>query len=291
MVQGLRPRWRDLNLPTQSDRIRPYGEDRALWFRGQSDITWGLTPKILRKEYRDANEAEIRLEFKSVGQPLTQAGIVHDEWHWYFLMQHYAAPTRLPDWTVSPLAALYFAVRGEMKQVWVLDPWRWNRAHVKDLYGPAVAGWREISGYLLDLEDAFNRDNDGNQTNEKWPVAIEPSHINRRIAAQGSKFVLFGTKKDMVHSPTINRPKGRNGKHSILDRITIPKDVALQLREALNQIGINERTMFPDLEGLGKHIAWEWKSRAVPEGKEKATTRRVRFLRNPKVSSPTKPTA
>ena len=200
-------------------------------------------------------------------------------------MQHYAAPTRLLDWTVNPLASLYFVVRDEMEQdgaVWVLDPWRWNRAHVKDLYGPAVAGWVEISGYLLDLEEAFDRDNEGKQTSKKWPVAIEPSHIDRRIAAQGSKFVLFGTEEDMVESPTINRPKGGGGKHSILDRIIIPKEAAGELREALNQIGINERTMFPDLEGLGKHIAWEWKSRSIPKGKQKAT-RRLRFLRNPKV--------
>ncbi len=61
VVQGLRPRWREMNLPTQSDRIRPYGEDRALWFRGQSEAGWGLTPKIWRTEYGDANEAEMRL--------------------------------------------------------------------------------------------------------------------------------------------------------------------------------------------------------------------------------------
>jgi hypothetical protein len=288
VVRGLRPRWRKFKLPTQTDRIRPFGEEKALWFRGQCDISWGLTPKIWRPEYSDANEAEMRLEFESVGHPLTQPGAVLDKWHWYFLMQHYGAPTRILDWTINPLVALYFAVREDAEKdgaLWVIDPWRWNRAHVKGLFGPAIAGWQETARYLLDLEEAFDTDTSENQTNRKWPIAIEPSHIDRRIAAQGSKFVLFGTKKDMTDSPAINRPRGGNTKHAVVDRIIVPRNMSEKLRQELNEIGINERAMFPDLEGLGKHIAWEWKTRVLPSG-AKRSAKRVRFLRNPKTSSP-----
>ena len=226
----------------------------------------------------------MRLAFESVGHPLAQSSATYDKWNWYFLMQHYQAPTRILDWTINPLVALYFAVRSERNRdavVWIVDPWRWNRAHIKDLYGPAVAGWKETDGYLLDLEDAFDSEKEENQTSKKWPVAIEPPHIDRRIAAQGSRFFLFGSKRDMTDSPTINRPKGGGGKHSVLDKIIIRKGVAEGVRAALNEIGINERAMFPDLEGVGRHIAWEWKSRAVPQGEQKAAKRK-RFDRNPK---------
>lgn len=287
VIRGLRPRWRKLKLPTQTDKVRPYGEEKALWFRGQCDADWGLTPKFLRKEYQDANGAEMRLEFESVGHPLTQSGAIHDKWHWYFLMQHYSAPTRLLDWTLNPLVALYFAVREKVEgsgAVWVVDPWRWNRAHIKGLYGPAVAGWEETRPYLLDLEEAFDTDEDENQTQAKWPICIEPTHIDRRIAAQGSKFVLFGLEEDLTHSPAVNRPQSKKGKHAVLDKITIPENKAEALREELNQIGLNERAMFPDLEGLGKHIAWEWKARLLTAGQQKAV-KRVRFLRNPRAAS------
>jgi len=273
-----------MKLPTQTDSVRPYGEEKALWFRGQCDAGWGLSPKVWRPDYEDANEAEMRLEFESVGHPLTQSGVPHDKWHWYFLMQHYGAPTRILDWTVNPLVALYFTVRENIEEngaVWVVDPWRWNRAHIKGLFGPAIAGWQETKPYLLDLEKAFDTDEAEIQTRAKWPICIEPTHIDRRIAAQGSKFVLFGIKKDMVDSPTINQPRGGNKKHSIVDKLIIPKVVAETLREELNHIGINERAMFPDLEGLGKHIAWEWRTHVIPPGAKKAT-KRIRFLRNPK---------
>ena len=269
-VRGLRSRWIDLHLPTQNEEPRPYGERHALWFRGQGDVNWGLTPRLWRQEYIDANEAEIRLEFESVGQQLTQPQRPIDKWQWYFLMQHYGAPTRLLDWTINPLAALYFAIRDEFERdasVWIVDPWRWNRAHVKYLYGPAIAGWEETQKYLLDLEDAFHTERDEKQTEKKWPVAIEPPHIDRRIAAQGSKFVLFGRERNMIDSPAINNPKGGKTKHAILDKIVVPKRSIQALREELTQVGINDSTMFPDLGGLGRHVAWEWQRLKSPKRK------------------------
>jgi len=268
IVAGLRPRWLNLGLPAQSVKKRPFGEEKELWFRGQSDFGLGLIPKIWRPEYERANEAEMRLEFMSVGFPLTNSTDSGNDWYWYFLMQHYGCPTRLLDWTTSPLVALYFAVRHPKEQnaaVWVIDPWRWNRAHVKDLYGPAIPGWKEAKPYLLKLEDAFDSDLDENQTGKKWPMAIEPPHIDRRIAAQGSKFLMFGKERDMLDSPAINNKRKEKGKHAIVDRIIIPRNKAESILSELNTLGVNQRSLFPDLEGLGQYISWEWK---LPSGSE-----------------------
>jgi len=257
----------------------PFGEEKALWFRGQCDIEHGLVPKYWRPKYERANEAEMRLEFQSVGHPLVDGGDFGDDWYWYFLMQHYGCPTRLLDWTTNPLVALYFAVSNPSERdgvVWVLDPWRWNRAHVKDLWGPAIAGWREAKPYLLELEDAFDSEVSEQQTKKAWPIAIEPPHIDRRIAAQGSKFVLFGQKKDMLDSPAINRKRKDKGKHAIVDRIVIPRKCSEAILSELNQLGFNQRSLFPDLEGLGKHIAWEWGSPVGSDDRSVSTTPRRR---------------
>ena len=76
-----------------------------LWYRGLQKSSWPLVPKLYRP--RDATrellhaEDEIREEFVRRAPSLTQLQ-PRNSWEWYFLMQHYRAPTRLLDWTEDP---------------------------------------------------------------------------------------------------------------------------------------------------------------------------------------------
>jgi FRG domain-containing protein len=111
-------------MPPQTEVLGP-------WFRGHSNAQWLLIPKLYRQEDQDrSTEDEIREEFITRAPSLTDAH-PSNEWQWYFLMQHYSAPTRLLDWTDGGLIGLYFAVRGNRGRsdaaVWVLDPWWLNQ--------------------------------------------------------------------------------------------------------------------------------------------------------------------
>jgi hypothetical protein len=253
-VTNIRSNW------SSAKELTSRGDAKELWYRGQVDARWGLIPSRWRKEYAEEIEAEMRLAFESVGRQLVSADSQRDKWGWYFLMAHYGAPTRLLDWTINPLCALYFAVSSctvTDAAVWVIDPWVWNKVHVPGLYGPALPGWVETNTYLWDLEEAMDTDNV--DTRRKWPVAIEPPHVDRRISAQEGRFILFGTEKDLVASPNVNR-RGRTGKRARLDKIIISHTKVKAIRDELDQLSINEKTLFPDLGGLGKYIRWKWNS-------------------------------
>src|SRR6266700_2414899 len=135
-VNEIRKRWR-------KKRAKSKGDSMSIWFRGQRSAKWELRPRIYREEYKLALESEIRLEFEGNGLQLATTNLNPTKWEWYFLMQHYGAPTRLLDWTGNPLAALYFAITDERENfktdeaaVWVLDPWRWNKLHGDGLRSP-----------------------------------------------------------------------------------------------------------------------------------------------------------
>ena len=250
IITAIRAQW------TDRTKLTSRGDEKALWYRGQGDASWELTPSRWRKEYAEENEAEMRLEFESVGRQLVPSDSQRDKWGWYFLMRHYGAPSRLLDWTINPLVALYFAVKssepGVDAAVWVIDPWKWNRVHILRLYGPALPGWEETESYLWDLEDAMDTKN--TDVRRKWPIAIEPPHVDRRISAQEGRFILFGTARDLIASPNVNR-KTRKGKHARLDKIVIPSNRASAIRDELDQLSVNDKTLFPDLGGLGEYIA------------------------------------
>jgi len=70
----------------------------GLWFRGLQKADWALVPKLYREleEDEDSEEDDIREYFVTRAPTLTTYK-PENEWEWYFLMQHYGAPTRLLD--------------------------------------------------------------------------------------------------------------------------------------------------------------------------------------------------
>lgn len=228
-------------------------ENDSVWFRGHADVGWQLVPKLYRFEFRGSDEAEIRFEFQSRAlQLLETRRVPTTEWEWYFLMQHYGAPTRLLDWTDNPLVALYFALNdsrfsgyqpNQDAAVWALNPAWLNRHLGRGIEGAMLSDWAEADPYLPDLENAFA----GQQVRIHKAAAIDPPHVDRRLAAQGSRFVIFGRSHDLLRAKAARTQRGRRRQ---LTMIQIDHRAVGSMREDLELCGITRPLLFPDLEAL-----------------------------------------
>jgi len=174
-----------------------------------------------------------------------------NEWAWYFLMQHYGAPTRLLDWTDSALIALFFAVNSaspalpstDTAAVWVLNPYGLNRTVVR-VDSPVQTHWDQAARYLTPVY--------GGQMLEELPIAIDPLHTARRIAVQYSRFTVHGTRHDGLVDAT------RSTGHLV--KVQIPRHRLDTIRTDLRTCGAIDTAVFPDLEGLSRDLIRFWKT-------------------------------
>lgn len=240
-------------------------KDRQLWFRGQPNAAWGLVPRLYRKENSvgaNANrtdrkkDAEVREDDDETREQFIIRGATlsdirpTNKWDWYFVMQHYRAPTRLLDWTEGSLIGLYFAVRENKgfhdAALWGIDPWILNKKNAavrrNEVIPPGDPGITEPDRRRYDkwLWDRFAK-------RKRWarlPAAIYPGHIMRRIGAQRSCFTIHGS--------------DQRGLDAIAEELKVPLVKVVirswavgSIKEELENCGIDETTVFPDLEGLG----------------------------------------
>jgi hypothetical protein len=225
------------------------------WFRGHANADWSLIPKFYRQPDKDRDTEDNLREVFITCAPTFSDVKPTNKWDWYFLMQHHGAYTRLLDWSEGALIGLYFAVRENPGHhhaaVWVLNPWKLNQQVVRkfEVVPPGDPGTTDEDKARYDpwLLERFAR-------RRKWPrwsVAVYPSHITRRIGAQRASFTIHGADQRGLEATAerIQCP---------LKKITIPSWEAKVIRRSLETCGLDETTVFPDLEGLSRAVVYSW---------------------------------
>jgi FRG domain len=226
------------------------------WFRGQRRNAWKLRPSIFRAgSFSKDDEDEMREEFVLRSPALTHDEVIpQDDWSAYFMMQHYGAPTRLLDWTESPLLALYFALKENFgyydAAVWMLEPHALNEIALGDgsVIAPSAFGVEDKDKNLL--RPWLNTRFDKKVKLPSLPVAIYPTHFARRISSQRSCFTIHGSRPDAFDS-FLRRRK-------CLGKIVIPAHAVREMKSSLALHGIDETMIFPDLAGLCKVLSERW---------------------------------
>lgn len=173
-------------------------------------------------------------------------------WDWLALGQHRGLPTRLLDWTYSPLVALHFATENPAEfhldgVVWCVNfikankrlPRRLRRILQKE--GSDTFTVEMLSAFpSLQSFDALSR--------EPFVVFLEPPAVDRRILNQLALFSLMSSPTAILDDWLRRHPE-------LCRRVVIPAALKWEIRDKLDQANVNERVLFPGLDGLSRWLA------------------------------------
>jgi hypothetical protein len=190
-------------------------------------------------------EIENRLYYDFIGYGGHLLPPNRNTWDVIFLMQHHGVPTRLLDWTENFSVALYFALKdsklNKSAAIWLLDPYSLNISSC-DLDEIDYLESSYPEGYVkYFLDDDFKK----LQANfPKTVVAIQANPPNARIVAQKGAFTIHNNLEKPLEELF----------PECLKKIVIEPDLFKAARKFLTMSGISEFTLFPDLDGLARHI-------------------------------------
>jgi FRG domain len=233
-------------------------EERFLskvWYRGQSQ-QYPLQPGVYRPSFLARarrgpwgdNDEHSRLqlerhmlhEFRSSGATDFDPNSFIDV---YFVAQHFGMPTRLLDWTMNPLAGLFFAVEDEAKHGTDGEIFVMNSVRVL----PAAYPNRDVRGMRhSEVRTPISESFWENPTiADRVILPIRPDNQPGRIGTQSSCFTLH-----MHDSP--------DSTNDTLAVYKIPANAKAALLTELRGMNINEFTIYDDLDHLSKAIKYAW---------------------------------
>jgi hypothetical protein len=228
-------------------------------FRGMNNACANLTTSLMRlgEEHEDVAGIETHLLRAFSKYSHAEAGAAESLWNALALAQHHGLQTRLLDWTFSPFVAMHFAVedpkRFEVDSViWCVNVRRTNELLPAALKNAAAeAGSNVFTVEMLDRVAPTLAAFEGLATDE-FVLFMEPPSIDARIVNQ---YALFS----LMSSPTARLDDWLAGHPWAARRIVIPSSLKWEVRDKLDQANINERMLFPGLDGLSRWLSRYYK--------------------------------
>ncbi len=222
-------------------------------FRGLNSVEHTLTSSLLRlaEPETDISRLELALvrNFRKYGH--SEATNTDSIWDWLALGQHRGLPTRLLDWTYSPLVALHFATEdtsefGQDGIVWCVNFVTANKrlpSQLKDILHKEGS-----DTFTVEMLSAFSslRDFDA-LSREPFVVFLEPPAVDQRILNQLALFSLMSSPSARLDAWLEQHP-------DLCRRVIVPARLKWEIRDKLDQANVNERVLFPGLDGLSRWL-------------------------------------
>lgn len=268
----------------------PRTNGNRLYYRGQgkrAEEGFDLKPSVARYPHleklllaeREYKEAEVLETFSNHLLTYVQHR-PQTAWEELAIAQHHGLPTRFMDWTTNPLVALYFAVRNTSGRsadsaVYVLisnpkryaDLKRGQAAQVKPVGDAATESASEPE------EDAYA----DFSTDDSTPVAATtdtttPSDSTELTADVGPLELPtpFKISENIIYDPPHVSPRIRAQDGVLLAcwqpmqpldekdylEIVIKQAAHEDIRRRLDQYGVFDKQLFPDLDGIAKWLKY-----------------------------------
>lgn len=215
------------------------------WFRGLSNKKYKLRASIFRKQNSLDYESNKMINFM-LRAPSFSHSCPLDEEHmkWLPFMQHYELPTRLLDWTDSPLCALFFALSSNNNEddsiIYSFNAMDWNTTFHNINVIPIIDKNKDIFPTSKFASNAFiyNQDNV-----ELYPLAVVPIRKYDRMYNQQANFTIHDCGIDMYEL----RP-------DMFTKMIIPLKFKQNIMKEMYNMGIDKTTYFPELTALAEVI-------------------------------------
>ena len=228
-------------------------------YRGMADARHQLKTSLMRLG-RDYDKVEKHL-LRNFRRYAHRNAVEFDSiWHWLSLAAHHGLPTRLLDWTNSPLIAAHFATCDIEKfdrdgAIWCVNFVNVNQLlpqKLKSLLAEESA--LQITVEMLSKAARSLKEFDA-LAGDDYVVFFDPPSLDDRIVNQYALFSVLSNPKGLLDDWLNRRP-------TLYRKIIIPASLKWEIRDKLDKSNINERMLFPGLDGLA---SWLKRYYSAPE--------------------------